>query len=58
MWGSPPNMLHPACPLLQVPGRTFPVEIIHALEDHGQDYLQASLEGKLKVWYCADGVRR
>ncbi|KAI7837808.1 hypothetical protein COHA_008436 [Chlorella ohadii] len=38
-----------SCPVFHVPGRTFPVEIIHALEDHGQDYLQASLEGKLKA---------
>lgn len=35
---------------VQVPGRTFPVEIIHALEDHGQDYLQARLR-----WQCTCG---
>lgn len=57
VWGSPLNMLHPGCPVLQVPGRTFPVEIIHALEDHGQDYLQARLEGKLKSVVTADIVR-
>ncbi|PRW39269.1 pre-mRNA-splicing factor ATP-dependent RNA helicase PRP1 [Chlorella sorokiniana] len=38
-----------SCPVFHVPGRTFPVDIIHALEDHGQDYLQAAVDTTIDI---------
>lgn len=32
------------CPVFNVPGRCFPVDIIHSREDHGHDYVAAAVE--------------
>ena len=37
------------CPVFSVPGRTFPVEIVHALEDHSGDYFDAAIDTVMDV---------
>lgn len=37
------------CPVLHVPGRCYPVEIIHSLEDHLRDYQAAALDTILQI---------
>jgi HrpA-like RNA helicase len=32
-----------------VPGRCFPVEVVHSLEDHSQDYLQAAIDTAVDI---------
>ena len=34
---------------LQVPGRTFPVDVIHSLEDHTQEYLAAAVDTAIDI---------
>ncbi|KAL4440347.1 hypothetical protein ABPG75_003348 [Micractinium tetrahymenae] len=38
-----------ACPVFHVPGRTFPVDIIHSLEDHTSEYLQAAVDSAIDI---------
>ena len=37
------------CPVMSVPGRCFPVEVVHSLEDHTRDYLQATVDTALDI---------
>ena len=37
------------CPVFNIPGRTFPVEIIHSLEDHTTDYEAAAIDTALDI---------
>ncbi len=37
------------CPVMSVPGRCFPVEVVHSLEDHTRDYLQAAVDTALDI---------
>ena len=37
------------CPVFDVPGRTFPVEVIHSLDNHTGDYLMASVETAMSI---------
>ena len=37
------------CPVLTVPGRCFPVDIIHAREDPGRDYVGAAVDAVLQI---------
>ncbi len=37
------------CPVFDVPGRTFPVEIIHSVEDHITDYEAAAVDTALDI---------
>ncbi len=48
-----PRLTHPSgAP--QVPGRVFPVEIIHSMESHSQDYLQAAVDTAMDI-HCNQG---
>ena len=38
-----------ACPVFNVPGRCFPVNIIHSLEDHSRDYAEAAVDTALDI---------
>ncbi|RMZ55894.1 hypothetical protein APUTEX25_003860 [Auxenochlorella protothecoides] len=38
-----------ACPVFEVPGRAFPVEIVHSLDDHSADYLEAAVDTALDI---------
>ena len=35
--------------VLSVPGRCFPVEVVHSLEDHSRDYLQAAIDTAIDI---------
>jgi ATP-dependent RNA helicase DHX8/PRP22 len=37
------------CPVLSVPGRAYPVDVIHAREDPGSDYVGAAVDAVLQV---------
>jgi len=37
------------CPVFSIPGRTFPVTIVHSLEDHIADYEAAAVDTALEV---------
>ena len=37
------------CPVFDVPGRTYPVEVIHSLDNHSGDYLMASVETAMSI---------
>ena len=37
------------CPVLTVPGRCHPVEIVHSRENHDRDHLQASVDTVLDI---------
>ncbi len=37
------------CPVFDVPGRTYPVEVIHSLDNHTGDYLLASVETAMSI---------
>ncbi|KAL4856425.1 putative pre-mRNA-splicing factor ATP-dependent RNA helicase DEAH4 [Chlorella vulgaris] len=38
-----------SCPVFHVPGRTFPVDVIHSLEDHTQEYLAAAIDTAVDI---------
>ncbi|KAL6757999.1 DEAH-box nuclear pre-mRNA splicing factor [Haematococcus lacustris] len=38
-----------SCPVFNVPGRCFPVDIIHSLEDHQQSYLAATVDTVMQI---------
>lgn len=38
-----------SCPVFNVPGRTFPVDIIHSLEDHTQEYTTAAVDTAIDI---------
>lgn len=35
--------------MFEVPGRAFPVEIVHSLDDHSADYLEAAVDTALDI---------
>jgi hypothetical protein len=37
------------CPVFDVPGRMYPVEVIHSLDNHRADYLMASVETAMTI---------
>ena len=37
------------CPVFNVPGRTFDVQIIHSKENHVQDYLAAAVDTAMHI---------
>eukprot|EP00879_Flechtneria_rotunda_P013602 GHRR01014208.1.p1 GENE.GHRR01014208.1~~GHRR01014208.1.p1 ORF type:complete len:752 (+),score=245.25 GHRR01014208.1:131-2386(+) len=37
------------CPVFNVPGRCYPVDIIHSQDDHMQDYLAAAIDTALQI---------
>ncbi|EFJ40817.1 DEAH-box nuclear pre-mRNA splicing factor [Volvox carteri f. nagariensis] len=37
------------CPVFNVPGRCFPVDIIHTLEDHLSDYVSAAIDTVMQI---------
>ena len=37
------------CPVFNIPGRTYPVEIIHSLDDHVTDYEAAAIDTALDI---------
>jgi len=37
------------CPVFDVPGRTYPVDVIHSLDNHTGDYLLASVETAMSI---------
>lgn len=37
------------CPVFNVPGRTFPVEVVHSLEDHVTDYEAAAVDTAIDI---------
>ena len=37
------------CPVFDVPGRTYPVEVIHSLDNHTSDYLLAAVETAMSI---------
>lgn len=37
------------CPVFEVPGRAFPVEVVHSLDDHSTDYLEAAVDTALDI---------
>ncbi|KAI8466158.1 MAG: DEAH-box nuclear pre-mRNA splicing factor [Monoraphidium minutum] len=37
------------CPVFNVPGRCFPVDIIHSREDHSHDYVSAAVDTVLQI---------
>ncbi|KAF8068452.1 DEAH4 [Scenedesmus sp. PABB004] len=37
------------CPVFNVPGRCFPVDVIHSTEDHLQDYASAAVDAALQI---------
>ncbi len=37
------------CPVMTVPGRCFPVTVVHSAEEHAHDYLQAAVYTALDV---------
>ena len=39
-------------PVMSIPGRCFPVDVVHSEEDHTKDYLQARLSSKgFPAWF-------
>ncbi|MEW5312932.1 MAG: hypothetical protein WDW38_004530 [Sanguina aurantia] len=38
-----------SCPVFNVPGRCFPVDIIHAQEDHFKDYASAAVDTAMQI---------
>lgn len=37
------------CPIIDVPGRSYPVDIIHSVEEHGNDYENAAIATVLDI---------
>ncbi|GBF98616.1 pre-mRNA-splicing factor ATP-dependent RNA helicase-like [Raphidocelis subcapitata] len=37
------------CPVFNVPGRCFPVDIVHSREDHAHDYVSAAVDTVLQI---------
>jgi hypothetical protein len=37
------------CPVFDVPGRQFPVQVVHSLDEHRSDYLQAAVDTALTL---------
>lgn len=37
------------CPVMTVPGRCFPVDVVHSLADHSKNYLQAAIDTALDI---------
>ncbi|EFN54077.1 hypothetical protein CHLNCDRAFT_136192 [Chlorella variabilis] len=38
-----------SCPVFHVPGRAFPVDVVHALEDHTGEYLAAAVDAAVDI---------
>lgn len=37
------------CPVMSIPGRCFPVDVVHSLADHSNNYLQAAVDTALDI---------
>lgn len=42
-------MTSPHAQVLSVPGRCFPVDVVHSLEDHTRDYMQAAIDTAIDI---------
>jgi ATP-dependent RNA helicase DHX8/PRP22 len=37
------------CPVMSIPGRCFPVDVVHSVSDHDKDYLHAAVDTALVI---------